>query len=61
MGALPEDVAINLPTDVNAYETLKEQIVGIYQKSRPKLLEEALGSISFDGQKTSVCFLKKER
>ena len=58
MGALPEDVAINLPTDVNKYETLKEQIVGIYQKSRQELLEEALGSISLDGQKSSVCFLR---
>ena len=61
IGALPEDVAINLPTDVNTYETLKEQIVGIYQKSRQELLEEALGSISLDGQKPSVCFLRMKR
>ena len=47
-----------LPTDVSTYETLKEQIVGIYQKSRQDLLEEALGSISLDGQKQSACFLK---
>ena len=61
MGALPEDVAIILPKDVNAYETLKEQIVVIYQKSRQKLLEEPLGSISLDGQKPSVCFLRIKR
>ena len=35
--------------------------MGIYQKSRQKLLEEALGSISCDGQKPSVCFLRKKR
>ena len=58
VGALPEDVPINRPTDVNTYKTLKEQIVGIYQKSRQKLLEEAIGSISSDGQKPSVCFLR---
>ena len=58
VGALPEDVPINRPTDVNTYKTLKEQIVGIYQKSRQKLLEEAIGSISLDGQKPSVCFLR---
>ena len=61
MGALPEDVAINLPLDVTSYESLKEQIIGIYQKSRQELLEEALGSISLDGQKPSVCFLRIKR
>ena len=61
MGALPEDVAINLPLDVTSYESLKEQIIGIYQKSRKELLEEALGSISLDGQKPSVCFLRIKR
>ena len=50
MGAVPEDAAINLPLDVSSYESLKEQIIGIYQKSRQELLEEALGSISIDGQ-----------
>ena len=61
MGALPEDVAINLPLDVTSYKSLKEQIIGIYQKSRQELLEEALRSISFDGQKPSVCFLRIKR
>ena len=31
------------------------------KKSRQELLEEALGSISFDGQKQSVCFLRIKR
>ena len=61
MGALPEDVAIYFPTDVNTYETLKKQIVGIYQKSRQEFLEEALGSISLDGQKPSVGFVRIKR
>ena len=60
-GALPEDVAINLPTDVNTYESLKEQFVCIYQESRQELLEEALDSNSLDGQKPSVCFLRIKR
>ena len=55
MGALPEEIAINLPLDVSSYESLKEQISGIYQKSRQEILEDALGSNSLDG-KNSVCF-----
>ena len=56
MGALPEDVAVNLPMDVIAYETLKEQIIGIYQRSRQELFKEALESNSLHGHKPSVCF-----
>ena len=61
MGALPEDVAVNLPMDVIAYETLKEQIIGIYQKSRQELFKEALESILLHGHKPSVCFMRIKR
>jgi hypothetical protein len=61
MGAIPEDVAINLPNDLTTYDTLKEQIVSIYQKNKDELLEEALGSITLDGQKPSVCLLRIKR
>ena len=61
MVALPEDLAINLPLDVSSYESLQEQIMQIYQKSRQELLEEVLSSISCDGQKPSLCFLRIKR
>jgi hypothetical protein len=61
MGAIPEDVAINLPTDISTYEGLKSQIISIYQKNKQELLEEALGSISLNGQKPSVCLLRIKR
>ena len=46
---------------MNTYETLKEQIVGIYQETRQAVLKKALGSISLDGQYPSVCFLRIKR
>lgn len=58
MGALPEDVACYLPEEVTTYEQLKAQVLQTYQKTRHELLEEALGSISLDGQKPSVCLLR---
>lgn len=61
LAALPEDVAINLPCEITDYDGLKEQICSIYQKSRQELIEEALGSVSLDGQKPSVCLMKIQR
>jgi hypothetical protein len=61
MGALPEDVACYLPDDITTYETLKEQVLQTYQKTRQELLEEALGTITLDGQKPSVCLARIKR
>ena len=61
LAALPEDVAINLPSAVTTYAKLKEQICSIYTKSRQELIEEALGNVSLDGQKPSICLLKIQR
>ena len=61
MSALPEDVAMNLASEVTGYDDLKAQILGIYQKSKQELLEDALGSVSLDGQKPSVCLLRIKR
>ena len=61
MSVLPEDVAINLTIPDENYEQIKEQVCAIYQKTKQELLEEALGSVSLDGQKPSVCLLKIKR
>ena len=61
MSALPEDVAINLSLTEEDYEAIKREICHIYQKSRQELLEEALGSVSLDGQKPSVCLIRIRR
>ena len=61
MAAVPEDVAINLPIEVTTYEALKSQVCNMYQKSRQELIEEALGSISLEGQKPSMCLLRIKR
>ena len=58
---LPEDVAINLPTDATTYTTLKTHIISLFQKSRQQLIDEALGSLSLDGQKPSLCLLRLQR
>ena len=58
LSAIPEDVAINLPMDIDDYSSLKESITQVYQKSETELIEDALGTISLDGQKPSVCFLR---
>lgn len=61
MATLPEDVAINLNPTLNTYSGLKDLILQIYQKSKSELLEDALGSVSLDGQKPSLCVLRLQR
>ena len=58
---LPEDVAINLPKGIDNYRAIKEHICGIFQKSKHKMIEEALGMISLDGQKPSLCLMRIQR
>ena len=53
VAAIPDDLAINLPMEINGNQ--------VYQKSKTELIEEALGTISLDGQKPSVCFLRIQR
>ena len=61
LAAIPEDVAINLPMEIEDYSSLKDSIIQLYQKSKTELIGEALGTISLDGQKPSVCFLRIQR
>ena len=61
LAAIPEDVAINLPLEIEDYSSLKDSITQVYQKSTTELIEEALGTISLDGQKPSVCLLRIQR
>ena len=61
MSALPEDVAINIAGEEMSYDDLKSQICAMYQKNRQELIEETLGSISLEGQKPSVCFMRIQR
>lgn len=58
MSALPEDVALYLDTETDSYQELKEVVLRLYQRSRTELLEEALGAVSLDGQKPSLCILR---
>ena len=57
LSAIPEDVAINLPMGIDNYRDIKDHICGIFQKSKEKMIEEALGMISLDGQKPSFCLM----
>ena len=61
LAAIPEDVAINLPMEIEDYSSLKDSITQAYQKSKTELIEEALGTTSLDGQKPSVCLLRIQR
>ena len=61
LAAIPEDVAINLPMEIEDYSSLKDSITQVYQKSKTELIEEALGTISLDGQKPSVRLLRIQR
>ncbi len=61
LASLPEDVAVNLSIDINSYEELKNSVIQLFQKSKNELLEEALGSISLDGEKPSVCLVRIQR
>ena len=61
LASIPEDVAINLPMEIEDYSSLKDSITQVYQKSKTELIEEALGTISLDGQKPSVCLLRIQR
>ena len=40
------------------YRDIKDRICGIYQKSKQEMIEEALGMISLDGQKISLCLMR---
>ena len=61
LAATSEDVAITLPMEIEDYSSLEERITQVYQKSKTKLIGEALGTISLDGQKPSVCLLRIQR
>ena len=61
LAAIPEDVAINLPMGTDNYRDIKEHICGIFQKSKQEMIEEALGMISLDGQKPSLCLMRIQR
>ena len=61
LAAIPKGVAINLPMEIEDYSSLKGSITQVYQKSKTELIEEALGTVSLDGQKTSVCLLRIQR
>ena len=61
LAAIPEDVAINLPMGIDNYRDIKEHICGIFQKSKQEMIEEALGMISLDGQKPSLCLMGIQR
>ena len=61
LAAIPEDVTNNLPMEIEDYSSLKDSITQVYQKSKTKLIGEALGTISLDGRKPSVCVLRIQR
>ena len=61
LAAIPENVAINLPMGIDNYRDIKDHISGIFQKSKQETIEEALGMISFDGQKPSLCLMRIQR
>ena len=61
LAAIPEDVAIKLPIENEGHSRLKDTITQVYQKSKPELIEESLGTISLDGQKPSVGLLHIHR
>ena len=58
LAALPEDIAINLPMEIENYSSHKGSNTQIYQKSKTELIEEALETISLHGKKPSVCLLR---
>ena len=58
LAAIPEDVAINLPTGIPNYRDIKNHICDIFRKSKQKMIEEAPGKISLDGQKLSLCLMR---
>ena len=61
LAANPENVAINLSMEFEGDSSLKDSITQVYQKSKTELIEEALGTISLDGQKPSGCLLCIQR
>lgn len=54
IAALPENVAINLPEEAD-YDLIKNAILKNFTKSQTEKLEDALGAVSLEGQKPSVC------
>ena len=61
MAHLPEDVALNLDPSVGEYAALKELVLQLYQRTRSELMEEALGNVTLDGQKPSLCVVRIKR
>ena len=60
LAAIPEDVAINLPIEIEDYSFFK--IASLKStRSQKQFIEEALGTISLDGQKPCVCLLRIQR
>ena len=46
--------------EIEDYSSLNDSITQVSQKSKTELIEEALGSISVDGQKPCVCLLRTQ-
>ena len=61
LAAIPEDVAIKLPMGIDNYKDIKDHICGIFQKSKQEMIAEAMGMISLDGQKPSLCLMSFQR
>lgn len=61
---LPEDVALSfldLSDEQPSYQALKQAVTTLYQKSKSELIEEALGTVSLDGQKPSLVVARIRR
>ena len=61
LALIPEDVAINRPMGIDNYRDTNGHICCIFQKSKQEMIEEALGIISLDGQKPSLCLMRIQR
>ena len=58
LAAIPDDVATNLPMKIEDYSSHKDSVTQVNQESKTELNEEALRTISLDGQNPTVCLLR---
>ena len=58
LAAIPEDVPINPPMGIDNYRDIRDHICGNFQNSKQEMIEEALGMISLDVQKPSLCLMR---
>jgi hypothetical protein len=59
LSALPEDIGCNISAAALTaadYDGLKAEVLSIFEKTRSERLEEALGTISLNGEKPSLAF-----